>query len=55
MDSKLIDYGYEIESKDNEEEDDRDAGEEDDTTIDELGALGYADFYVLQTIEIIAV
>ena len=48
--SELIDYGYEpeIESNEDEEEpegeEDRDIGEEDDTTIDELAILGYADY-----------
>jgi hypothetical protein len=50
-DSELKDYGYELESElesdedsDNEEGEDREAGEEDDTTIDELGVLGYGDY-----------
>jgi hypothetical protein len=47
--SELVDYGYERDGEDSEDsedsdEDDRDVGEEDDTTIDELGALGYADY-----------
>jgi hypothetical protein len=52
--SELIDYGYEpeIESDEDEDEDeeepeegeDRDVGEEDDITIDELAVLGYADY-----------
>jgi hypothetical protein len=45
--SELADYGYERDgedSEDSEDSDDRDVGEEDDNTIDELGALGYADY-----------
>lgn len=48
--SELFDYGYEpeIESDEDEEEpeeeEDRDVGEEDDTAIDELAVLGYADY-----------
>jgi hypothetical protein len=51
--SELADYGYEAEGEseeeeeeeeDEDEEDDGEGGEEDDTTIDELDALGYADY-----------
>ena len=43
--SELVDYGYEVDGEDTEEEeDDSDAREEDDTTIDELGALSYAEY-----------
>lgn len=48
--SESIDYRYEpeIESDEDEEEpeeeEDRDVGEEDDTAIDELAVLGYADY-----------
>lgn len=44
-DSELVDYGYEpvSDSESGEEEEDRDGGEEDDTTVDELDTLGYAD------------
>ena len=48
-DSDLKDYGYELESEsdgdsDNKEGEDSEAGEEDDTTINELGELGYAEY-----------
>ena len=42
-DSEVVDYGYEVESELDEEEEDREAGEEDDTT-GELGTLGYAEY-----------
>jgi hypothetical protein len=52
--SELADYGYEAEGESEEEEEDEEeeeeeeedgeGGEEDDTTIDELDALGYADY-----------
>ena len=45
--SELVDYGY-VDASDGEdseeEEDSRDVGEGDDTTIDEVGALGFADY-----------
>jgi hypothetical protein len=50
MDSEVKDYGYESESElETDEDSDNDseegeAGEEDDTTIDELGVLGYGDY-----------
>ena len=45
--SELVDYGYEQEDEsvaDSEEEENRDMGEEDDTTINELGAPSYAEY-----------
>lgn len=47
--SEVVDYGYELEdaSESGEEEEageDGEGGEEDDTTIDELNVLGYADY-----------
>ena len=48
--SKLFDYGYEVDYKSGEEEDseeereDGEGGEEDDMTLDELDVLGYADY-----------
>jgi hypothetical protein len=45
--SELVDYGYESEGKsewEEEEWENRDVGEEDNSTIDELGALGYAEY-----------
>lgn len=43
--SELVDYGYELDEDDlEEEEEDMDVREEDDTTIDELGALGYGEY-----------
>ena len=43
--SELVDYGYGLESEsEDEEEEDREGGEEDDMTIDELNVLGYADY-----------
>ena len=44
--SELVDYRYEQESESEEAEDDnnREFGEEDNTTIDELATLGYADY-----------
>jgi hypothetical protein len=44
--SELDDYGYEREGESESEgdEENRDVGEEDDTTIDELGALGFAEY-----------
>ena len=47
--SELIDYGYELEDESNSDsnaedaEEDGEGGEEDDTTLDELDILGYAD------------
>ena len=44
---ELVDYGYQLESEseeEEEEEEDREAGKEDNTTVDELGILGYADY-----------
>ena len=49
-DSKLVDYEYEpkgdsnSEDKSKEEEESRDVGEEEDTTIDGLSALGFAEY-----------
>jgi hypothetical protein len=40
-DSEVVDYGYELESDSDEEDDDREVGEEDDTSI---GELGYGDY-----------
>ena len=46
--SELVDYGYEQESESEGAEDDlddnRESGKEDNTTIDELTTLGYADY-----------
>jgi len=45
--SELVDYGYKPDSDSDEEEEednDREASEKDDTTVDELGTLGYADY-----------
>ena len=48
--SEVVDYGYEQEGDLGEEEEaeeegeDGEGGEEDDTTIDELDVLGYADY-----------
>ena len=44
--SELVDYRYgqESESEEAEDDNDRESGEEDDTTIDELATLGYADY-----------
>jgi hypothetical protein len=46
--SEMADYGYELEDdsgeEDEEEEAEGEGGEEDDTTIDELDILGYADY-----------
>jgi hypothetical protein len=48
--SEMFDYGYEPECESEEEADseeereDGEGGEEDDTTIDELVVLGYADY-----------
>ena len=42
--SELVDYGYEGEDESDSEEEGNGGGEEDDTTIDELDVLGYADY-----------
>jgi hypothetical protein len=42
--SELVDYGYEVDGEEEDEEDDRDVREDDGTIIDELGALDFGEY-----------